>query len=178
MEKKKTVAPLYSGDLAKPIVGRPVPLLNADEWIKEEAKRITEERWSKLEPLCRVHGVEVGNWFGLAMRLAETHVPGFRVIEKAGRKVEWSIVDKASYKISIDELVERDSIPILEAIRKLQRAGEWSQRTKGSSVEALAKHYYKADHRMVNVLHDARAWEQHLRDLDSTSDPEAPDSAS
>ena len=85
----------YSGTLAKPIARKAKHLLLA-EALREENELISQpykDRLTKFPALFQAHSVPFGNWMGLALSLAIEHVPGFRIVNPAGRKTEWGIYE-------------------------------------------------------------------------------------
>ncbi len=150
----------YTGELAKPITAKKVGLLATDDSIKAESRRIIEARVAKLPALFAAHGVEPHDWIDLVFELAEEYVPGFRVVEPAGRPTEWGDYDKAEFRLTVDHMREANpGIKITDAIRRVQRLESWQSKTKDMKIPALSKHYYGADPRWVAVMRDAKAYE-------------------
>lgn len=135
-------------------------LLSTDDVIKAEVGRIVDARIAKLPELCAVHGVELGDWLGLVFKLAEEHVPGFRVVEPAGRPTEWDEFSKAEFKLAVKQMREANSgMKITDAIKRVQRLERWESKTKDMKVSALSKHYYDANPRWIALVEDAKAYE-------------------
>jgi|GEM_PF-2237069 len=149
----------YSGRLSKTIAQRRIGILESEDVYQTEAKRITDEIFSKFPELFVAHGVPDGNWFLLALELAKAHVPGFKVVKPAGRKTEWSIVDKAEFRLDVGTLVDKDSLSVVEAIKLVIRLDAWATKTAPMTVAALEQHYYNADLRFVEIVKNARAWQ-------------------
>ena len=150
----------YKGALNKPVVRKRLGLLATDEQVADAANTQFHELVAKLPLLAEAHGVAKGDWFGLAFELARAHVPGFKVVDPAGRPTEWSDIDKAELRIDVDDLIAvRNTRPVTEAIRIVCKLERWAEKTKGMKISALSKHYYGADVRWVRMLRDAKAWE-------------------
>ena len=150
----------YSGELAKPITAKKAGLLATDDSIRAESKRIVDAQIAKLPALFAAHGVELHDWIDLVFELAEEYVPGFRVVEPAGRPTEWGDYDKAEFRLTVDHMREANpGMKITDAIRRVQRLESWQSKTKDMKVSALSKHYYGADPRWVAVMRDAKAYE-------------------
>ena len=154
----------YTGRLREPITRRAMGLLEDDEAHHVESKRITDEMFAKLPDLFQSHGVPDGDWITLVMEMAKAHVPGFRLINGAGRKTEWSFVDKAEFRLDVDAIVSGlgGALPITEAIKLACRKEAWADKTKAMTLPAVTRHYYAADMRFVETVKRARLWEIHL----------------
>ena len=76
---------------------RRVGLLATDEQVAAAVNAQVDELLSKLPLLAEAHGVRHGDWFALVVSLARTHVPGFKLVEPAGRPTEWGMFDKAEF---------------------------------------------------------------------------------
>ncbi len=68
-----------------------------DEQVAAAVNAQVDELLSKLPLLAEAHGVRHGDWFALVVSLARTHVPGFKLVEPAGRPTEWGMFDKAEF---------------------------------------------------------------------------------
>lgn len=145
----------YEGALERPIVANNVRGLLADEARTAEAARQVDLMIEKLPLLAKAHGVEAGNWFALVMAMAKEHVPGFRVITKAGRTELWSDLEKAELKIEIDEHRSADR-NLKQAIEAVLADGKWEKKRPTHS--ALETHYKRADESLVAMVRDARAF--------------------
>jgi hypothetical protein len=155
----------YVGNLNKGITRKRMGIFADDADYATEAQRTTDEMFSKLPDLFAVHQVSEGDWAGLAMALAKTHVPGFKLINPAGRKTEWNPADKAEFRLDVDAIIENHGISVVEAIKLACRLDAWIEKTKEPmTIAALEQHYYKADIRFIQVVKDARAWQSHLLD--------------
>jgi hypothetical protein len=75
----------YSGELIKPISRSALGPLATPERLEQERKEIIELKTRKMMLLAEAHGIPFGDWFALALALADAHVPGFKVVPKAGR---------------------------------------------------------------------------------------------
>ena len=152
----------YKGTLAKPIAQKAKHLLLA-ELLREENELFSQpykDRLTKFPALFEAHSVPLGDWMGLALSLAIEHVPGFRIVNPAGRKTEWGFHEKADLKLHVDDmLMAHPGMKITDAIRRVQRLEKWQEKTKDMKVSALSKHYYAADDRWVAVMRDAKAYE-------------------
>ena len=117
--------------------------------------------FAKLPDLFKAHEVPKGNWMALALALAKAHVPGFKVVKRAGRKTEWNISDKAEFRLDVDGIVSEsgDLLPVTEAIKLACRLDAWSSKTNPMTLAAVTKHYYNADLRFVEIVKKARAYE-------------------
>ena len=161
----------YTGALKKPITKRRLSLLAlADEHpLRAEYQRQTDEALSKLPDLFAAHDVQDGNWVALALALARTHVPGFKIVEPAGRPTEWEISDKAEFRLDVDAFIinSGNTLPVTEAIQRARRLDAWKSKTEAMKPAALRKHYDKADLRWVKLIQDAR---EHRNQLSATND--------
>lgn len=152
----------YTGRLSKTIARKRIGILAGEDAYTAEAKRVTDEMFSKLPDLFQAHGVEDGNWVALSLALAKSHVPGFKVVDPAGRRPEWDISHKAEFRLDVDTIIEKSGLPkpsVVEAIKLVCRLDAWAEKTKPMKLTALEKHYYSADMRWVQVARDARAYE-------------------
>lgn len=157
----------YAGELNKPIARKKIGLLASDDAIQSEAARIVTAKWDKLPALFAAHGIQDGDFLGLAFALAGESVPGFRVVDPAGRPTEWMDYDKAEFKLAVDDMrVTNPKLSISEAIRRVQRLSKWAGKTKGMKVTALSKHYYSADDRYVQMMRDANSYRELLAQED------------
>lgn len=158
----------YTGKLAKPIVRRRLGVLSTEESVREAATKEANEMLEKLPLLAEAHGVAPGDWFALAVSLAKTHVPGFKVVQPAGRPTEWGQIEKAELRLDVDELLAATGgLAVTDAIRRTCKLERWVEKTKGMKVTALSKHYYAADMRFVDIVRDARSWNQLSERIDS-----------
>jgi hypothetical protein len=151
----------YSGRLQKPIVKRRVGVFSTEEDIRAAANAEVNEMFDKLDDLFAAFTLQKDDWCGLALALAKAHVPGFKFVAPAGRKTEWSVLDKAELKLDVDTIAESTGLPITEAIKRACKMEAWSAKTKKMSLPAITKHYYTADSRFVGIVRDARAWDAH-----------------
>jgi hypothetical protein len=157
----------YKGRLSKSIVRQKIGIFENDAAHQEEAKRIETEILSKIPDLFIAHNIKISekginqnDWFALVLCLAKTHVPGFKVIDPAGRKTSWTDADKAELKIEIDRIVEASEkkLPIIAAIRHIKTSEGWKEKYRHTSHNALKAHYYDADLRWVEIVKDANAY--------------------
>jgi hypothetical protein len=148
----------YTGSLNKAITRKRLGGLAGEDAYKAEAMRITDEMFKKFPALFSVHGVADGDWMGLAMALAKSHVPGFRSRNSPGRKTEWSVSDKAEFRLDVDINIASTSLSVVEAIKHVIRTQAWATKTASTTIGALEQHYYKADMRWVQVVKNARAY--------------------
>lgn len=149
----------YTQELTKPIKRKRLGLLADEALHAEEARRIVDEMFAKIPMLAQAHGVDHGDWFGLALALAKEHVPGFKVVNPSGRPPEWSDVDKAEFSIAVDEVRLSSGKTVDESMKLVIRLERWAKKTAPMSLEALRQHYYQADKRWIAVVKDARAYE-------------------
>lgn len=154
----------YTGTLNKPITKRRLSLL-ALYPLRDEYQRQTDEALSKLPDLFAAHDVQNGNWPALALALARAHVPGFKIVEPAGRPTEWGLADKAEFRFDVDTFVinSGNTMLVTEAIKLACRLDAWASKTKPMTLAAITKHYYTADLRFVEIVKDARAWDAHVK---------------
>ncbi len=145
----------YTGKLSKPITRKLIGLIGEAAAHEAEFQRTTDEMCSKIPDLFDAHGVSVGNWVALVLAMAKEHVPGFKIVKPAGRKTEWSVVDKAEFKVDVDTFINQSNgkkrfVPAaIAATKKLER---WAEKTKDMKIAALLQHYYDADSRMVEYI--------------------------
>lgn len=156
----------YTGTLVSPIVER-MPdggLLAGDAEFAKEAARVKVAQLEKLPALFEAHGVEVGDYQSLALALAETHVAGFKVVERAGAKVKWQVYELTQFKIAVDDLVASgEASSVTHAIDRVRRRPEWSGIIKKSATpSALRKQYDRADPMWVQMLRDALRYRETL----------------
>lgn len=151
----------YTGRLQKPVVRRPVGILSTDDQLRAAAKAEVDEVFDKFDELFSAFALEKDDWCGLALALARAHVPGFRVVAPAGRRTEWSVVDKAELKVDVDDIAASSGLPTTEAIKLACKRDAWAGKTKKMSLAAITKHYYTADPRFVQIVKDARAYREH-----------------
>lgn len=154
----------YTGTLNKGITRRRIGLLADSDAPQIEGKRITDEMFAKLPELFKAHGVELNNWPALALALAQEYVPGFKVINPAGRPTEWEEFDKAEFRLDVDAFIinSGNTLPVTEAIQRARRLDAWKSKTEAMKPAALRKHYDMADLRMVKLIQDAREYRNQL----------------
>ena len=151
----------YTGTLKKGITRRRVGLLADSDAHKIEGKRIADEMFAKLPELFRAYGIKPNNWPAMVLALAQEHVPGFKVINPAGRKIEWGDADNAEFRLDVDAIVadSGNTVPVTEAIKLACRLDAWASKTRPMTLAAITAHYYDADLRWVEIAKDARAYE-------------------
>ena len=151
----------YTGRLSKTIAQKRIGVFSGEDVYLAEAKRTTDEMFSKLPDLFKAHQVAEGNWVALALALAKAHVPGFKVVKPAGRRPEWDISHKAEFRLDVDTIIEKSGlkkISVVEAIKLVCRRDDWAAKTKTMELSALEKQYYLADLRWVEVVRGARSY--------------------
>ena len=155
----------YTGSLSKTIAQKRIGIFAGEDGYIAEAKRTTDEMFSKLPDLFKAHQVTEGDWVALALALAKAHVPGFKVVKPAGRKTEWGIADKAEFRLDVDTIITNTGnvLPVTEAIKLACKLEAWASKTKPMTLAAITKHYYTANLRFVEVVKDARAWDAHVK---------------
>lgn len=153
----------YKGSLSKTIAQKRIGSLAGEDAYIAEAKRTTDEMFSKLPDLFKAHQVTEGDWVALALALAKAHVPGFKVVRPAGRRTEWGIADKAEFRLEVDAFIDKSKLSVVEAIKLVCRLDAWKEKTAPMKISALEQHYYQADMRFIQVVKDARAWDAHLQ---------------
>jgi hypothetical protein len=149
----------YTGELSKPIAGKRIGFFESDVQIRAEAKRITDEQFAKLPALFAIHGVELGNWASLALALAGSHVPGFKVRAPSGRPTEWSSADDAEFRLDVDAAIQAGAKSVDRAITSVAAAERWNKKTQGMKTPALRQHYYRAKDSWIRMVSDARAYQ-------------------
>lgn len=154
----------YSKELTTPIKRKRMGLLADDEIFQLEAKRIVDEMFAKLPALATAHGVPANDWFALALALAKEHVPGFKVVNPAGRPPEWTELDKAEFKIDIDKVRDASGKSVDESMKLVIRHERWATKTGPMKIEAMRQHYYNADERLIRIMEDAKRYEALLAD--------------
>lgn len=160
----------YSGILAKPIVKQGKKGLLATEILVENVTVDSNnyeynQQLNKLPALFFAHSVPFGDWMSLAFSLAKAHVTGFKVVDKAGRKTQWEMYDKAQLKLNIDdEMKANPKLTVTAAITRVQKMETWKDKTKNMKVAALSKHYYAADERIVALMRKAIAYEKIVKE--------------
>ena len=154
----------YTGTLAKPIPRKRMELLVDDATFQAEAHRTIEAMFAKLPDLFKAHGVAEFNYLGLVVAMAKEHVPGFKLVNPAGRPTTWGDYDKAQFRLSVDDMREANpGMPTTQAISRVYRFSSWEAKTQGMKGAALRKHYDAADLRWVQVARDAKAYESIIR---------------
>lgn len=161
-----TTGSKYTGKLAKPLECSSLLglLILPKDRRTEIIKKNAMEKAYRLLLLCDHHGVERCNWFGLALKLAEAHVPGLREAKGfAGRPKIWGPLELAHLKIAIDDLMEQHrNLSLSDAARRLTRLDPWKSLTKKSgakAAEVLRRMYYEADPRWVKTCRKAMAYD-------------------
>jgi hypothetical protein len=107
------------------------------------------------------------DWYMLAARLAEAHVPGLRE-EKAprGAPTKWGTVERAELRIAIDDHIKAAQprhVSVSSAATSIARHPPWSDKLARLKDPAatLCKQYEQADLRWVRIVRNARAWNLH-----------------
>lgn len=147
----------YTGTLSKPVVKGRRGLINAPDFTADRERIFTEIN-AKLPELFKIHGVSEGDWKDLALALAGAHVPGFKVVERAGRKREWDYLKKVEFRIAVDDLISKskNALPVTEAIRRAKRLDRWKVKIENMKIPALSQHYYAV------TLEDVDYWKERL----------------
>jgi hypothetical protein len=159
----------YTGILATPREPDPPPNLLADDatqtkWIERQ----TAETTKRLLALFETYGVELNNPFELIRRLAEAHVPGFKMRSRSGPKPVWDEWTKAELRLAIKDYVVKQSnmgkrVSITQACGALSKIQPWTSKLRGKNknrVQALRGHYNTADIRLVHMMRDLREYER------------------
>ena len=149
----------YTGSLSKTIVGKQIAPLSGEDAFKVEYKRQDDEMLAKLPDLFRTHEVTVGDWVGLALALAKAHVPGFKVVRRAGPRTKWSFFTKAEFRLDVDTEREKSGLSVEKAIEHVWCLEAWRVAAIPTPLSALQKHYYSADLEFVEAIKRARAWQ-------------------
>jgi hypothetical protein len=151
----------YEGILNERIQHHWAPGLGPAESHRSNAEELALKRKEKFPALFDFHGVENGDWEGLAMALAQTHVAGFMVQGAVGRTTKWTEFDKAQFKIDVDQHIHRKryedgkncSVPTaVKAVRIWPKWVEMTTKPKKLSDVACKNLYYSADERCVLLL--------------------------
>lgn len=135
----------YEGELSTPIPLPPYRLWKSEANRKEIVESIVELQHRKMSLLFDVHGIQRGNWQSLCFALAESHVPGLRVVRKkrTGPVTKWDFFTRAELFIA----VERTGIQnITEATKILAELEPWRSlviRVRGA--ETLRDEYFRVD---------------------------------
>lgn len=110
---------------------------------------------ARMNSLRKWHGVSEGDWYSLALKLAELSVPGLKVGKRSGRPVsKWPTFRIAQVRVDIEALRKRrPSLSVAQAA-KILAASEWADQRAGWKVSAedLRRHYDKADPWLVMLL--------------------------
>ena len=152
----------YTKELKEPIARKRFGLLAGEKEYRESDEAIAREMLAKLPALAEAHSVQPGNWFALALALAQTYVPGFKVIDRLGRPTEWSDADKAELRIDVDAIRKPTGKTLDASIKAAMKEPRWADRT--GTPAALRQHYYDADSRWVAIVQDARAYKSMAKD--------------
>ena len=158
----------YRGILARPRPHDAGPGLLANDvqraaWLKH----FKVQDLNLWQALFEAHGVAFGDESELLRRLAETHVPGFKMRQRpSGPQVSWNERTKAELRIAVDDYVQERKqagrrTSIAQACGVLANREPWvAKLRKGAKpAEALRGHYNSAAPWMVSIVRKARAWE-------------------
>ena len=154
----------YTGALKKAIVRKRLGILHTESEFQDDSQRIVDEMVSKLPELFAVYEVNQGDWVSLAFRLAQAHVPGFKVVDPPGRPPEWGPHENAGFHIDVDAVIDERHLTVVEAIKIVIRMESWAKKTSPMNMVALERRYYSADPAWVKIVKDARAYEIIVRD--------------
>jgi hypothetical protein len=143
----------YIGPLATPITRAPSAWFDAifERSDAESEGLIIEE---KLKLLFAHYQLQVGDWSGLAMALAQAHVPGFKVIKKAGRPPEWTPEIRLSFDYDVLAYM-RDmgkQVTLVQAIEEVAKVPRWSVLLKGKKIDALLVQFHKSEKRLAGEI--------------------------
>lgn len=161
----------YRGILAEPRKYDPMPVglsIGSDspervEWFKHNAAAELE-RWRAL---FEAHAVPFGDQNALLLKLADAHVPGFRMQRAPGRKVTWDVGKRAELRVAIDDFIahgrqQGKRISVAQACTLFAKREPWKSRLSQGAKSpqlALREHYNKADAVFAIVYRYARLWE-------------------
>lgn len=150
----------YEGVLNRRIPGKHFGLLAGEPEFNADAARVTDARFAKIPALFAVHGVEIGDWEGLAFALAIEYVPGFKLSKPVGRNIKWPENDKASLRLDADLAIQTTRYKTVDgALRHLQKHSEkWKPMLKGLGTHVMRGYYYGADPRWIQMVADASAY--------------------
>lgn len=149
----------YTGSLSKTIAQKRIGGLAGEDAYMAEAKRTTDEMLSKLPDLFKAHQVTEGDWMALALALAKAHVPGFKVVRRAGPRIKWSVSTKAEFRLDVDTEREKSGLSVEKAIEHVWCLEAWRVAAIPTPLSALQQHYYSADLEFVEAIKRARAWQ-------------------
>ena len=144
----------YLGDLTKPIPAPAIGLLTSNEEVAEATKTIQQEKDCKMILLFDAHNVAHGNWESLCFALAEIHVTGFKFADKKGVKTKWDELLRAELVLAVKDTGIKNKS---EAINNLAKIEPWKSLV--TSAVRLREQYYRADAKWVNILRDARLYQ-------------------
>lgn len=150
----------YPGRLGKPIVRKPRSLLNYEESARAAIAAEIDEMFDKLPDLFKLYGIQESNWCSLAIALAKEHVPGFKLVEPAGRKTEWGGVEKAEFRLDVDAVRSASKKALDASIREAIKSERWREKTMDMKISALRQHYYQADERMIKLVQSSRNYDR------------------
>lgn len=145
----------YTGVLAEPITAgrlRSPSRAAADR----ELRRIHSLRMAKLKLLAQFHDVGEGDWLGLALALAMTHVPGFGLISPPNESQDWTEFDKADLHAEVDLVCARTGKGLDAAIQEVIREERWRAKARRLTASALRQLYQQADGDWIAFCEKAR----------------------
>jgi hypothetical protein len=141
----------YEGILARPIklpripleFDRPVTSERGEEFARAMDRQQEEFRQAymkileaRFEALFEHFGLSPRQWYALALKLAETHVPGFRIAPKShgGRPEKWDYARKSRLADAVARIQGREKINEREALERL-KIRQWKE--WGEGIETL-----------------------------------------
>lgn len=137
-------------------------LLATEQEHAEEDRRILNAQFEKMPALFACHGVALGDWSELCLRLAETHVPGF-MLKKTKQSKDWTAYDEAEFVCDVNEERTAANISIPEAIKLVIRRDRWKKPTAPETIVALQTRYKrarKAHALLVSTLEKSRLFDR------------------
>ncbi|NCT97024.1 MAG: hypothetical protein GXD23_06605 [Comamonadaceae bacterium] len=142
----------YSGVLSTPIAEKPsdysggTGLLPGKEQFERAKQLQWDRRFAKLPALFEAYGLAYGDWMALSLALAVEHVPGFRVVNEAGRPSIDELM-LAEFALAVDLVRGRTSMKVDAALREVSQQDAWNKRLAAARLaknpNALRSHYYR-----------------------------------
>lgn len=155
----------YAGDLASPIVDRPLGLLASEETVGAHETAIFVEELRRLELLRKQYNIAegLGEWFALSLALARDHVSGFRRVSPPGRKStsRGPLGLIAAYAVICVERLraENPRLTIVAAAKRLSSTSPWKEGRKTPEVIRTLHSRGRRSHALP-ILRNAMAWDE------------------
>jgi hypothetical protein len=155
----------YTGVLSKHRVRvrELTPVATAKEH-KARKKRQSDELKALFVELCRFHDVKPFDWMGLAMKLAQVHVPAFSYEEtKRGPRLRWDNRTRAMLRFDVSIVRDERGLDVADACALLARREPYKSKlrlTVRNPSEALRRQYNLASPLWVKLVNAARILDQ------------------